>query len=325
MGTPTYIAVALVLLSSTDGSAQNRPRIETEIIGSFQNSQWTVPMGINNRGDIVGYVAPTGTMAGFNAFMWTRDAGFQLIATDAVATDINNRGDVTGYTYECVSTPTGGSCAPHGFVWNPRTGFTQLGDLVPAAINNRGDVAGDCSTGETLAACAILNGERVQWTCEEPSCGQVASGINERGDVVGWRFSPDFEEAMFFPRGGSPIVLGAQTAEDINNAGTIAGRAPTAVWPSNATLWTRAGLIQAPSPETTVAVAVNARGWAAGIQFGSGAPNQAFFWDGSGPTLTLLAPGSPGSEATDINDRGEVVGYVWKDFSYQLVIWTVRR
>ncbi len=319
----SFFAVVLALVPSTAVVAQT-PRIETEIVGSLGEFAWTIPTAINNHGEIAGYVASTGTMAGFNAFLWTRQSGFQLLATDAVATDINNRGEVAGYSLECVTEPWGGYCIPRGFVWNARTGLTQLGDFVPTAINSSGDMAGECSTGETLAACAILDGVRVQWTCDLPDCGQTATGINDRGDVVGWRFSPNVEEAIFFPRRGSPVVLGAQTAEDINNAGTIAGRAPTSVWGSNATLWTRNGVIQAPSVETTVAIAVNARGWAAGIQFGSGEANQAFVWDGRGAALTLLAAGSPGSEAVDINDRGEVVGYMQVEFSNQLVIWKVR-
>jgi hypothetical protein len=76
-------------------------------------------------------------MAGHNAFLWTRDGGFQLLAEDALATDINNRGDVSGYRFACTADPDGGgSCALHGFVW---TGFTELGGFVPMAINNRAE------------------------------------------------------------------------------------------------------------------------------------------------------------------------------------------
>jgi uncharacterized membrane protein len=319
------VALALTPLGGGETYAQETPRIQTDIIGSFGSYQMTVPTAINDRGDIVGYVSPTGTMAGVNAFIWTRESGFELIATDALATDINSRGDVTGYSYECFAMPWGGYCIPHGFVWNVRTGFMNLGSFVPTAINNRGDMAGECSTGQALAACAIIKGVRHQWTCDLPECGQIASGINDRGDVVGWRASPDFTEAMLFPRRGAPVVLGAQTAEDINNAGTIAGRAPTSVWPSNATLWTRHGIIQAPGAETTVAVAVNARGWAAGIQFGSDGPNGAFFWDGRGSTVTPLAPEAFGSEATDINDRGQIVGVIQTGPFWEVVVWTVRQ
>jgi uncharacterized membrane protein len=321
MRAQVFIAVVLTLIATRQTAAQ---RIETEIIGSFAGHQLTIPTGINNRGDIAGVVLPTGTLAGTDAFLWTREAGFQLLAEDAVATDLNNRGDVAGYRFECESDPGGGgSCSLRGFVWNVGTGFTDLGNFVPMAINNSGDMAGECSTGETLAACAMHGGVLTQWECEADSCGQVARGINARGDVVGYRFSPDFEDAMLFPRHGAPVVLGAQTAEDINNAGTIAGRAPTDLWPSNATLWTRKGLLQAPSADTTVAWALNARGWAAGVRFGEG--NAAFFWDGVSRSLLFLAPQAVSSEATDINDRGEIVGAIGTPAGVQqMVIWRVR-
>src|SRR5687767_11224567 len=110
------LAVGLTLFAGADIAAQNAPRVETELVGSFGGVQWTVPTAINNQGVVVGSVSPTGTMAGHDAFLWTRAGGFQLLAQDAVATDINNRGDVTGYRFECTADPGGGgSCALRGF------------------------------------------------------------------------------------------------------------------------------------------------------------------------------------------------------------------
>ena len=327
------LAVGLTLIGAVESAAQQSPRIETELVGSFGGFQWTMPTAINNQGDVVGSVSPTGTMAGRNAFLWTRAGGFQLLAEDAVATDINSRGDVTGYRFECRADPGGGgSCALRGFVWNARTGFTDLGTFVPMAINNRGDMAGECVVENRLAACAMHDGVLTVWECEPEidSCAQGARGINARGDAVGWRSTPDVELAMFFPREGEPVVLESPTAdpfvtssaEDINDAGTIAGRAPSALSPSAATLWTNQGLVQAPTDARTVAWAVNARGWTAGVRFDG---DDAIFWDGSGNAPLLLAPDAATSEAADINDRGEIVGYVTVAGRRQMVIWRVRR
>jgi hypothetical protein len=299
--------------------------IQTQVIGSFNGYQWTIPTAVNNQGLIVGYAQPTGTTAGVDAFIWSDRAGFQRLATDAVATDVNARGDVTGYRYECSTFPGGAVCRPNGFIWNERSGFVELDDLIPNAINNKGDVAGQCPAGQTLAACAIIDGVRTQWICEADDCGQIATAINARGEVVGYRATPGFEEAMLFPRRGDPVSLGEQTAEDINDAGVVAGRAPSPVWPSNATLWTPRGVIQAPSLSTTVASSVNSRGEAAGVRFGSGDGNAAFYWDGRSDVLVFLAPLASYSEATDINDRGEIIGVIsTANFRLQLVMWKVR-
>lgn len=326
------IAVGLTLLAGVESAAQNAPRVDTELVGSFGGFQWTMPAAINNRGDVVGSVRPTGTMAGQNAFLWTRAGGFQLLAQDAVATDINDRGDVTGYRFECTADPGGGgSCALRGFVWNARTGFTELGTFVPLAINNSGDMAGECVVDNELAACAMHDGVLTVWECEPEidSCAQGARGINARGDAVGWRSTPDVELAMFFPRQGEAVILESPTgdpfatlsAEDINDAGTIAGRAPSALSPSAATLWTRDGIVQAPTGAFTAARAINARGWTAGVRFDG---DDAIFWDGSGSAPVLLAPDAAASEAADINDRGEIVGYVSVGGQRQMVIWRVR-
>ena len=325
------LAVVLTLSTAVQSAGQDRPQVETEVIGSFAGFQWTVPTAINNRGDVVGSVSPTGTMAGHNAFLWTRDGGFRLLAEDAVATDINNRGDVTGYRFACTADPDGGgSCALRGFVWNARTGFTELGGFVPMAVNNSGDMAGECVVANRLAACAMHDGVLTVWECEPEldSCGQTASGINARGDAVGFKGTPDVELAMFFPRHGEPVILESPTAdpfvtlvaEDINDAGTIAGRAPTALSPSAATLWTNKGLVQAPTDAWTVARAINARGWTAGVRFDG---DDAIFWDGSGNAPVLLAPDAATSEAADLNDRGEIVGTITSGFQRQLVIWRV--
>lgn len=325
-----WLAVVLTLLATLEGAAQNAPRVETEIVGSFGAIQWTVPTAINNQGDVVGFVSPTGTMAGNDAFLWTRANGFQRLAQDAVATDINNRGDVTGYRFACTSDPDGnGSCALHGFVWNARTGFTELGTFVPMAINNSGDMAGECATAVGVDACAMHSGVLTVWTCGLESCAQGARGINERGDAVGWRSSPDFELAMFFPREAEAVVLesptsamsGPLSAEDINDAGTIAGRAPTDLSSAAATLWTNRGFVQEPSAASSVAWALNARGWTAGVRFDG---DDAFFWDGSESGMVVLAPDAARSDAMDINDRGEIVGTITSGAQRQFVIWRVR-
>src|SRR6478672_3001747 len=89
----------ILLLTGSVARAEGQsggPSIQTRLLGSFNGAPWTLPAAINNRGDVVGTAFPTGTTAGQDAFYWSEQTGFELIASDAVATDINNRGDVAG-------------------------------------------------------------------------------------------------------------------------------------------------------------------------------------------------------------------------------------
>src|SRR5580765_1537682 len=126
-----FMVMGLMSLAATAkaGEPTRSIDVQMEVIGSFPGSQWTVPMAINDRGQVVGFITSNAPV-GFSAITWSRESGFQLLLENAVATDINNRGDITGVRYECVDFPGGGrSCAPRGFLWTRQTGFTELGDF----------------------------------------------------------------------------------------------------------------------------------------------------------------------------------------------------
>ena len=112
-----FMVIGLMSLMATAkaGEPARSIDVQMEVIGSFPGSQWTVPMAINDRGQVVGFNTSTAPV-GFSAITWSRENGFQLLLENAVATDINNRGDITGVRYECVTFPEGQSCAPRGFL-----------------------------------------------------------------------------------------------------------------------------------------------------------------------------------------------------------------
>lgn len=305
MGVRVLVAACL-LTSFTNAYAQDPPRVprgQMEVIGSFSSRGWTVPMAINNRGVVVGFIA-SDTTSGFSAFTWTHDDGFRLLLDDAIALDINSRGDIVGERYGCTSYPWGYSCAPRGFLWNAQNGLVDLAGFTPAAINDRGEMAGICLGAQVPSACALYDGALTEWRCDLPECGSSASGINARGDVVGFRSTLDGTEAMLFLRDGTQMSLGEGTAEDINDAGIIVGRIGRV---SSAAVWTGHGVFE--NVQHAAAWAVNARGEAVGVQFGDG-PNAAFFWDATHDVFVYLDPAGSGSEATDINDRGDIVGTI---------------
>jgi uncharacterized membrane protein len=320
------VIFGFIVLTCTVASAQRNistPTIETEIVGSWNGLQITSPTAINNRGEVAGYAGPTGDSFGYDAFVWTRATGFQLIAEEAIALAINNRGDVIGHRMEC----EGFSCAPTGFLWNARTGLTDLGDFLPRAINNNGDMAGLCQGPGVSDACAIHNGVRTVWTCGLPDCGQEAAGINERGDAVGARYDPlnGVEYAMLFPRRGNAVILSTGIANDINNSGLIAGHTPNPPT-ANATLWSRSDRrVLSTENYFSTAIAVNSRGWTVGRELVSdSSASFAFFWDGVETSPVYLAPAAFRSAALDINDRGVIVGTINDGPIEQFAIWQVR-
>jgi probable HAF family extracellular repeat protein len=126
-----------------------------------------------------------------------------LPAIEAMA--INNSGQITGYAGDV---NTGGPAITRGFLYTAGT-MTDLGDLgglltnvLPAAINNQGQVVGTVS-GYQGPARAFLYSEGVIKdlnTLIDPSSGWTlshASGLNDRGLIVGSGQNSSFQTHAF--------------------------------------------------------------------------------------------------------------------------------
>ena len=140
---------ALFFASVVDTAGQQVAAVDMTVLGAFPGVQFTSPVAINNRGDVVGSIWPTDSPGGITAFIWTRKEGFQIIAPGAIAWDINDRGDVAGTTTRAMA-------AGRWIHLERAHGISSLGSVQPLAINNRGDVAGQC--GDLFVACAIVRG-----------------------------------------------------------------------------------------------------------------------------------------------------------------------
>jgi len=313
---------------------QNPSRVETTLIGSFPGAQLTFPVAINNHGVIAGNAQNLNFTGRDAAFLWTPDDGFQVIGDDTVLTDLNDRGDATGYRCRWVTGDDGStSCVPRGFIWNQRTGLVDIDvdGMIPNAINNRGDVAGTCGN---LQACALRGGVLNAWPCELEDCSTEATAINDRGDVVVNRGAMNFiGEVTVYPLRGTPILFAEGSGgADINNARIIAGsfyELTPARSRITAALWTRSGGVRPPSEPEGLFVALNARALSVGFLFGTNEDfrSHAIAWDAKRDELLELAQ-TVESQAVDVNDRGQIVGYMQGDqpfWSTQIAIWTVRR
>ena len=114
---------------------------------------------------------------------------------DGVAFGINDRGQAVGYSGSCTA-------AIHAVMWKDKTAFVLqdlggTGSNFGYAINNRGQIAGQIGTadGTTFYAAAWLNGADGAVTSLGVLPGDFAAfatGINDRGQVVGNNFDSSF-------------------------------------------------------------------------------------------------------------------------------------
>jgi probable HAF family extracellular repeat protein len=209
----------------------------------------TVPLGINDRGQIAGvYVDPGGAI---HSFVRERDGDITKIEVPGALTtaiyDINNRGHVVGDFIDAEQ-------VQHGFVWARGKVTTIDPPGVKAApggpgsraigLNDRGDVVGSYFDGRVFHA--FVRTRRGYTDIDPvdpvPGLGAEASGINNRGEVVG-RYTVLADSATAKLRGfrwrkGSvttiPDAPGDRcdtVAFDINERGQIVVPAPGSLKP----------------------------------------------------------------------------------------------
>lgn len=306
--------LALVVLAQL--AALTTPHAVTRIVGHVTeaadlgtfNGKETYPTAINNRGDIVGLVR-NATGNTYDAFLWTSRFGYERLMNNPHGSfpyDINARGEVVGYAGKCEVTPTSTSCGAQGFVWSRRAGLRDLGSFIPTAINDRGDMVGSCPTG----ACVMRDGA-ITRLISNNEMNTWATAINAKGDVVGI-FEEDLDwgpwRALFWPRNGGVIDLGAAIANDINDRRTIVGRSQEPITegeegvPSIARVWTQDGAADLIGND---AISVNAREWVLVNAYGQ----YASVWNFRTKARVILNSSYGRSTiGLDMNDRGDVVG-----------------
>jgi probable HAF family extracellular repeat protein len=185
--------------------------------------------GINDQGDVVGWSSTTPADEEFHAFLWRdgqmTDLGTYRDDTFSAAQAINDRGVVVG--------DSGGPV-----VW--RRGVPTGLRLLPGAYtgstydnNDRGDVVGIMAypSGASLNRAVIWRrGVPTDLGLERGS--SFALGVNNRGQVVGWREpEPNVGGEPFLWERGRATILPTLTGEGgsavaINHRGEIVGNAP---------------------------------------------------------------------------------------------------
>ena len=298
-------------------------------LGTLPDGRASGATGVNARGQVVGTSA---TASGVHAFLWDgamHDLG-TLGGTNSFGTALNAQGQVGGWS----ETPSSG-CRP--FLWD-RGAMQDLGglggDLVtpgacPGAfgsivLNARGQAAGIGATASGAQHAFLWDG-RAMLDLGSGYSGDpygrdfsLAVAINNAGTVAGFCcFRMEGGHASIWD-GGTLRDLGtlggvASGARAMNDAGHVVGFSATGVANTHAFLWDGTtmhdlGALGGPRAYSD-AVAINARDQVAGQSFTASGNTHAFFWDGAELRDLGTLPGGDYSQATAMNDAGQVVGF----------------
>ncbi len=213
----------------------------------------------------------------------------------------------------------------------------------PADINTSGEVVGIIPVGSVSHAAIGLNGSAYDLGTIDQSSGtrNYPTGINGRGEVVGWEMRADGTSYGFLwipdtPNGTTGKMQRLPDSESgvaeplgINDAGEIAGNSATG---TALVLWTAHGAaateIASPSPGNMLSGAhINSYGQiATAVQDGDGVYH-AYVWTPSTPNGTAGhftdldgGPSDYGWVVAGLNDNGQVV--VNPSWAYGPMLWT---
>lgn len=182
-------------------------------------------------------------------------------------------------------------------------------------VNNAGQIVGRVGTGANTADHFVWSAGSVIARIQTASGATPNPAINNAGRVVGYGYNGTNAYAYQYTIGSGTLTTlagynGVTRATDINDSGVISGIG---------TFGGNVGILYANAAATPVQIAgantrgglyINNAGLLAGTSSSSPGVTQAFIQAGAGGSRTYLGTlGGAYSEATAINDAGQVVGY----------------
>jgi probable HAF family extracellular repeat protein len=266
---------------------------------------------------------------------WTIKALGTLGGTTNFATGINNLGQAVGYSY------TAGNTVKNAFITGADgTGMTSLGTLggtmsEARGINNSGQVVGwaySAGSNDRHAFVTGPNGTDMTGLSIADGATSEASSINDSGQVAGWSRSAGSDAANAFITGpdGKGIVYldslgGANRSTfpmSVNNTGQVAGFSwvnngadeRAFITGLNGTGITSLGTLGTGPFSYSYALSINNSGQVVGSS-STNSGDSAFITGANGTGMTSLGfSGGRHGVASDINDKGQVVG--WGDTAH---------
>ena len=243
----------------------------------------TATLGINDRGQILGlYEARDGVV---HHFVLDRKGRFTDIPAPRTRppgqsdelVDINNRGEIVGFYNDDQGATT------TGFLRTRRGRFVNIdvpGSQVtgPLKINDRGQVAGISVDGDGALHGFVRTGQRYETIDVPDAVATAVLGINDRGQTVGsWIDADGSYHGFVRDRDGTVTTL--PQAPGSNPAG--GGTQPTSI---------------------------NDRGQIVGLVDDAQGGSRAFRYEHGRYTLFDGTPRAAYTRASDINNKGEIVG-----------------
>ncbi|HZC36137.1 MAG TPA: DUF3466 family protein, partial [Chthoniobacterales bacterium] len=305
--------------------AQSRYQITRIPTPSGANS---VALGLNNRGDVVGY-----------SFQGDNYQAFLFSAADKSMTDvgslggklnaacaINDAGQVTGYSQD-------GNGNLLAFIFSRNAPIASLGTLDGAAsseafgINNSGAVAGDSQSGNQNHRPVLFSNGAVQdlglGGSNEPDALETAYAINDSGQIVGRHGAANNAfHAFLFANGNTTDfgTLGGANGEAlaINKNGQVVGDSDTGNGAPHAFLFNRSLKDLGTLPgfdNASYARGINNSGDIVGESDSADQKRAFLYTKGHMVELDRLTKNLSGSGfasldvAYGINDKGWIVGY----------------
>jgi len=333
------------ILFTADGALAQPTPIDLGTLGG----SLTYPLGMNNRGDVVGYSRAV-HVTGDRAFLWTEKSGMFDLGTlgrGATAAAVNARGQVVGTTGANVPFP--GFSGSHVFLWTKQDGMVDLHappmggsfDSFAGRINNRGHVIGSYDLGVGFRAFLWTPQEGMTdlGTLGGPMVGPAALSnsdqiVGSSSLIPGARFGP--RHAFSWTPQGGMVDLGtlggpSSGAEAVNEKGDVVGWSDVAESGFvHAFLWTPSqGMVDLGTLGGTFSFPydVNEAGAIVGYSTLAGDTEEhAFLWTKQDGMVDLTLDGFR-SVAYAINDRGQVVGRngTLDPLSIHAFVWTASK